>query len=469
MDQFTTVTCTSLSKEQFNEARRRSVAKRNDMIQRGRSSLTLVENKAVLYLLSKVKPDDQPNTEYRFNCEEFYAITNNRSQSYTGLKNMLKAIADKSWFIDDADGITKLVRWFNIVHLEQDRGTRYATITFHQDLWPYILDLNGQYEREGLHYTMYRLQNISLMKHRFSDKIYELLKTYENRRTWIFELGTGTANDLQVHLAPTVVEDKKTRKAISVIPKSWSKFTFFDRDVLRPAKEEINRYTDLMIDYEGLQTDLHGVKHRKIVAVRFVITEKTQDQKTVTERLIEHEYAVNEDARQFRQSTVADFLDEQNMAVQEEKARKSEEVINASRYPAAAGVFEEFGFSISEIENLIDTALTHLAPGRVSRDSRELWAIDFVDYYNRMVQATLSQTKTFPYNRLLDMVRKDYDDFAEQLKKYDHKNSTRGVKVLDPYEEKDMLDLSAMSDDELDSQLEVLRMEKANRKKRKGA
>ena len=58
----------------LERARKQNVAKRNDMIQKSKKSLSIVENKAVSYIFSKVKPDDDPDTIYTFDCQEFYRL-----------------------------------------------------------------------------------------------------------------------------------------------------------------------------------------------------------------------------------------------------------------------------------------------------------------------------------------------------------------------------------------------------------
>ena len=44
----------------LRESRNNLVAKDNRLIQNSRMSLGLLENKAVLYLISKIQPDDKP-------------------------------------------------------------------------------------------------------------------------------------------------------------------------------------------------------------------------------------------------------------------------------------------------------------------------------------------------------------------------------------------------------------------------
>ena len=58
----------------LKKARNRLVAKDNRLIQNSRYALDTNENKAVLYLISKIQPEDEPGKLYSFNCKEFQAL-----------------------------------------------------------------------------------------------------------------------------------------------------------------------------------------------------------------------------------------------------------------------------------------------------------------------------------------------------------------------------------------------------------
>ena len=77
----------------LKEARNKLVAKDNRIIQNSRMSLSLVEYKAILYLISKIKPDDEPGGIYVFNCKEFQALLKwNKEASYQNIKIMLQML-----------------------------------------------------------------------------------------------------------------------------------------------------------------------------------------------------------------------------------------------------------------------------------------------------------------------------------------------------------------------------------------
>ena len=88
------------------------------------------------------------------------------------------------------------------------------------------------------------------MKTAFSERIYELMKSYSFRHTIILEL-----NELKKLL---MVEDVK----------SYNRFPDFRRKVLEKAQLEINELTDINIEFEPIKTG------RKVTSIKFIIEEK---------------------------------------------------------------------------------------------------------------------------------------------------------------------------------------------------
>ena len=401
----------------FDKARKQLIAKRNDMIQKSRFSLSLVENKAILYILSKVQPNDKPGKLYDFNCDEFYQIMNWSKDTYTDVKAMLTRISESRWWIDDGEN-EALVTWFHIVHM--NKGTGNIQLSFHDDMVPFILDLQRQRELNGVYYTTYQLESVALMKHLYSERIYELLKSYQyNNMEWIFEIGTGTKKDLQVLITAS------DKDGVPIIPAGWHNFGVFNRDVLKPAKEEINKYTDIKIEYEGLKVDRSGNKHRRYCAVKFYMLEKTRTEKEMAEKIIEAEYTEIENEKKYQQMSIEElFLNQHKEALQIEQEREQEEFekqkedrLNNSKYPVLTSCIYEY--TDEEIENLYIEAAKHLEPGRIEFRNKELWVTDYITHYNDFLRATKGDTKTTPYKRLFDMVRKDYDDYAASITEYD--------------------------------------------------
>ena len=474
----------------LRNTRRQYVAKRNDLVQRTRRSLTMTESKALSYILSKIKPDDTPDTVYRFDCQEFCRLLHWDTQSYKRIKHVLWDIASQTFIIVDADGTEKFAHWFNLVHLiktdgapksENDIRGRCIEITIHQDLMQYVFDLRGQSEN---YYTMYRLQNIVLMRHPYSQSLYELLKSYQNGRAyskWTFEIGTGTVRDIQMLLAmykkvPVEKQGKTTARStyhkegdsqeytlVPILPASWKKFTFFERDVIKPSVEEINRFTDIIVDYKAEKLDLQRRKTRRYSTITFFISAKSSAEQTQTDYVIDAEY----EEGQAVQMTLAEYSagfqerrEEQKTAATEsagkaEEDRNEREEETRPEFPIIHDALSD-EYSAEEIGYIIKAAQEHWRPGMSSWDARELWLCDYIQHYDAMVQATAKDTRTTNYRRLLNMCSKDYDEFADAL----------AVKYKVPEKrEVEAEDGADMSDEELEERIRQLQIELQKRQR----
>lgn len=399
-------------------ARNQLVAKRNDMIQQSRLSLTLTQSKAISYILSKVKKGDTEETHYFFNISEFKNIMKLKKITYKEVAEMLQNIADQSTYIVDKTGELRLIRWLDIVHIEPVDGK--IELTLHKDITPYVFNLIEQKDENGEYYTTYMLQDISLMKHFYSPRVYEILKSYAyNNEQWRFEFNTGSVRDIQVLIA------KPDTNGEPVIPKSWSSWAVFKRDVLEPAKEEINKYTPIKIAYKESKYDLYGSKQRRICSIEFYMLEKTNGEKRITEDIIEQEYKEVDEEEAQQMSIFDEFYNAhreqmEKEAVEEliEQEDELERRQERSMCPIFLGDFSEF--SDDEVESLYKAALGHIAFGifsvkKKNWDEREMWAIDFVSYYYEKIQATKNDTRTTTFNRLYDSILKDYDNYSNKV------------------------------------------------------
>lgn len=399
----------------FSQARKQLVAKRVDAIQQGRFSFTLVETKAVNYILSKVKPTDSPDTEYIFNIGEFCRMIGWNRLPTKEILGMLQTIANKSWWImTDVQGDGpeyELRHWFDVVRLNEGRGT--ITITFSQTVVPYIFNLLEQQKKGQIYIASWAADAISLMKNQYSPRIFELLRTYEfNNEEWLFENGTGTARDLQ-----TIIADRDDKGA-PVIPVSWSKWASFERNVLAPAKREINKYTDLMIDYEPLKRDFAGNKYRKYVAIRFRLSEKTAIEIEKKDKIIAEEYNNVIDALNYEQVTISSFEKERARQREIAESELKEREIEKSRFPLLKSMFPEF--NDIQLEQLYRTAKEHMIEDIISDNNRELWIADYINEYYKYIVATPEQTKISFFARLYDCLKNDYKHYAYQVTlKYD--------------------------------------------------
>ena len=208
----------------FAKARKQVVAKRVDLIQLGRNNLTLVEQKAVNYMISKIKPTDDPMQRYDFSVREFCRMIGWTTRYSTPeMLKMLQELSQKTQWIKDVeyseynvihvgnDGNEYSVKkntpnvkytsrhWFDIVELHETAG--YITITFSRSITPYLFNLKKQQKDGKVYIASWSVDATAIMKSQYSGKLFEYLKTYQcNNLEWVFENGTGTELSL-IHIS----------------------------------------------------------------------------------------------------------------------------------------------------------------------------------------------------------------------------------------------------------------------------
>ena len=239
------------------------VAKRNDLIQKSRFSLTITEYKIICYCISKIKPGDNPETIYTIHCNEILQLIGIATDSYTTLKKIMKKLSDKSWWMEKDDGSDCLTRWFAIVNIKKNTGT--ISIKFHENMSSYLFNLQEQYHNSTIYFTSYELKNIMHMKCKYSPRLYELFRSYKKAGKWIFEFGTNSDNDI-CNILSGIDKDGNIMNYLS-----WSEWRRFNEKVLNPAIKEINELTDLTIIYTPKHESLQGKKTSKVSTILFEI------------------------------------------------------------------------------------------------------------------------------------------------------------------------------------------------------
>lgn len=394
------------------------VSKRNDMIQKSRQNLTLREQKAVLYMLTKVKPSDQPGTKYLFSALEFsiaIGIQGKARYNYKVIMDMLQKLSDKSWWIrNEEESENQLVRWFNTVHVKDDKiGPGKIEITFHEEMTPYIYGLieqqkNSPNGKDKIRFSTYGFSYTIPMKNKYSPRLWEILKTYEyNNEAWYFDL-----DDLMALLAPTDNEGNPK------IPTSWYPFSKFKIKVLEPAVEEINKYTDIIIKYAESTRDHYGRKSRSVQTITFFMEKKTEKEIEATDDLIMNEIYTEEERTVIKQendnynSIKQEFEEERKLAKELEDYEKLDKRIEESEYPILTSEYPEF--DDKQIKALY-VASTRFIPKEIDITFHELWVSNYIQIYYNEILATNNNTKTNTFNRLYACLLKDYRNIAASV------------------------------------------------------
>lgn len=202
------------------------VTKRNDLVQKSRYELTADQNRALLYLISKIRPDDTGSEIYEISLRDFCQVCNvdqDSGHNIDDAKRAMQAIADKSVWVKRGHKEI-LLRWLN--HVEYNQITRRFEVSFHEDILPYLFDLRTRY-------VQYSLENILAMESRYGIRLYELLKSYEK---------------LERDVTFTVDELRKRLDA-----ENYTRYPDFKRRVLDTAMIDINDCSDIEVSYYTTQ------------------------------------------------------------------------------------------------------------------------------------------------------------------------------------------------------------------------
>lgn len=222
----------------ITEIRNYKVVKANELIQKSRYNLQVQEQKIILYLISKIKPENMELKEHFFEIKDFCRICgldDTSGANYKYIKQTLKDLRDKSIWVKLENGAETTLAWIDKVTIFENSGT--VTIKIDDMMKPYLLQLKE-------HFTQYELLYTLGMKSQYSIRLYELLKSYEFQHEKLFGI-----EELKIRLSA----------------ETYDRFPDFKRRVVAPAIQEINNLSDLTVIYELIK------EGRKYTEIKFVI------------------------------------------------------------------------------------------------------------------------------------------------------------------------------------------------------
>ena len=229
------------------EKREHKVVKHNDIVQKSRYKLSVVEQKTVAFLVSLIKPKaniiDTQSLEYEFDIKDYCKICGidyAQGKNYKMVRDTLKNLRDKSVNVTLPDGRDTSVSW--IAKYWTSKGSGIAKIRFDEDMAPYLFDL---YENT----TRYELLNILPMQSKYAIRLYEICRSWAGIKSKKYTL-------------------EELRSLLMIAENELVRYPDFRRKVLEKAQEEINLYTDLRIYFEPI------TKGRKTIAIRIHINRK---------------------------------------------------------------------------------------------------------------------------------------------------------------------------------------------------
>lgn len=226
---------TNLTKEKTNADRNYYAVKSNGLIQNKRyqspksigASMSLLEQKILLYIISQIKPTDDSLSPIEFNVCDFYRLMGMDAylgKNYRNVKDAIQRLANRSEWLSYGDQEI-LVRWISKAGVNKRSGK--ITIILDDDMKPYLLNLKKNY-------TQIPLRDILSMKSKYSIMLYELLKSYSFVKNGRMRF---EAQDLLERLD-------------CLSPAFCSNFSNFRTKVIEKALTDINKYTEIKVEAE---------------------------------------------------------------------------------------------------------------------------------------------------------------------------------------------------------------------------
>lgn len=123
-----------------------------ELVQESLYSLSLQQQRTVLYLISLLSAYDNNNFElYEFSVQEFYGVCGfdeAKGQGYQDLKDIIKEICDKRIWVTLDNGQKTVLRWIEKVYIDAAAGL--VQVQFDKYMMPYLLQLKKTFIEQGL-------------------------------------------------------------------------------------------------------------------------------------------------------------------------------------------------------------------------------------------------------------------------------------------------------------------------------
>lgn len=200
--------------------------------------LSLVEQRIVMILASKIKPADDEFKKYQLNIKEFADFLELKNKNeYSHIQTVTKKLLTRAFSIKMPDSLLQ-IGWLSSAKYYDGQGI--VELCFDPQLKPYLLQLKDRF-------TSYKLKNVIQLRSSFSIRIYELLKQYEKlgERTFLLD---------------------NLRECLGLEDSQYKLYGDFKRKILLVAQAELAEKTDLSFEFEEIKVA------RRVGKIRFYIT-----------------------------------------------------------------------------------------------------------------------------------------------------------------------------------------------------
>lgn len=228
------------------------VVKENSLVRHTRYDLSLSEQKILIYIISKILADDKDFKHITFRISDYMqvaGIKHRGGSAYEYIKSSIKSLSDKSWWLksyDSKEGTKEgLFRWVDTAEISENSGE--VDIVLSESLRPFLLDIRGNFVK-------YNLVNVLVLHSKYSVRLYEIFKSF----LWL--------KKYEVSL-------QEFKKILNIT--GYNDYTELKRKVIVPSINEINKYTDLDIEFKAIK------KGKKIDKLAFYLSESRGVQLTL--------------------------------------------------------------------------------------------------------------------------------------------------------------------------------------------
>lgn len=215
------------------------VTKHNKLVE-ARYSLSLQEQRLVLWIVSQIEPDDDILTGFTIPIKElakFLGVEKNKNL-YSEMKDITRGLVTKLIEIDDLEkDRTVQTAWLS--EAEYKYGEGMVQVNMSPTLRGYLIGLKEQF-------TTYSLRIAVSLKSSYAIRMYELLMQYKT-------------------IGERVIEIEDLRTYLGLKPEQYSKYSMFKKRTIEISQKEINAKSDIYFEFEEIK------KGRKVASIRFII------------------------------------------------------------------------------------------------------------------------------------------------------------------------------------------------------
>jgi len=205
----------------YDPEKHRYVSQSNHLIEAS-YKLSLQEQRIILLVASMIKRTDEDFHAYKVSVKYLQDLLGIEYDAfYKVVKDLTKKLIGRVLVIRKSNS-TLQTSWCSSA--EYFDGEGFVEICFDPKLKPYLLQLQG-------FFTTFQLKFLIQLKSIYAIRIYQLLKQYEK---------TGQRS----------LDVAELREMLKIEPDKYKIYRDFRKRVLLPAKEEINKKTDIQIDFK---------------------------------------------------------------------------------------------------------------------------------------------------------------------------------------------------------------------------